>query len=171
MKYTYGPHDVAQGGIAMLEVLIAVIVISFGLLGLAGLQITGVRSNHQAYMRSIATQQAQDIADRMRANQVGLSAAAYDAISGTYTANTCISSTSGCTSAELAQQDARLWKANLASMLPSGTGVVCLDGTPDDGTPAATACDGSGAQLAIKIWWNENKDSSNLQRFVTTFQK
>jgi type IV pilus assembly protein PilV len=167
---------IKQDGMGLLEVLVAIVVISFGLLGLGGLQITGVRNNHVAYMRSIATQQAQDIADRMRANKVGLAAGNYDSISGTPSANSCISTTTGCTPAQTAQQDTRQWNTNLSRLMPSGQGVVCIDGTPNDGLPGATACDGAASaaaaeRLVIKIWWNENKDSTNLQRFVTTFQK
>jgi len=57
-----------QRGFTLLEVLIALLVLSIGLLGLAALQTTGLRSNEMASMRTTATQLAYDISDRMRAN-------------------------------------------------------------------------------------------------------
>lgn len=56
-------------GFTLLEVLIALLVLSVGLLGIAGLQLTSLRSNHSAYLRSQATILAYDILDRMRANR------------------------------------------------------------------------------------------------------
>jgi type IV pilus assembly protein PilV len=63
--------------------------------------------------------------------------------------------------------DLYLWNQANASLLPSGQGVVCLDSTPNDGTPAAPACDGvAGANLAVKIWWDDDRSGSATQRFV-----
>lgn len=61
-----------QRGFTLLEVLIALLVLSIGLLGLAALQTVGLRSNQMANMRTLATQIAYDMTDRMRANQTGM---------------------------------------------------------------------------------------------------
>lgn len=53
-------------GSTLLEVLVSIVVLSIGLLGLAGLQATSIKSNHSAYSRSQATLLAYDLADRMR---------------------------------------------------------------------------------------------------------
>ena len=66
-----------QYGFTLLEVLIALLVLSIGLLGLAALQTTGLRSNLMASMRTQATQLAYDITDRMRANPKGVEAGEY----------------------------------------------------------------------------------------------
>lgn len=163
------PHA-SPAGFAMLEVLVAIVIISFGLLGLAGLQITGLRNNHSAHLRSIATQQAYDMAERIRANQAGAKAGNYDAISGIPAENTCITAVSpGCNAAQLASQDAREWNQRNADLLPSGQGIVCHDSTPNDGTPAATACTGTGPYV-IKIWWHDDKSKTELALFATSFQ-
>jgi len=60
----------SQTGSSLLEVLVAVVVLSIGLLGLAGLQMTSIKSSHSAYMRSQATLLAYDLADRARATRV-----------------------------------------------------------------------------------------------------
>ena len=63
-------HGHSQAGSSLLEVLVAVVVLSIGLLGLAGLQMTSIKSSHSAYMRSQATLLAYDLADRARATRV-----------------------------------------------------------------------------------------------------
>jgi len=66
-------------GMTLVEVLVAVLVLSIGLLGLASLQMTVLRSNHSAYLRSQATLLAQDITERMLANRSAALAGKYDA--------------------------------------------------------------------------------------------
>ena len=55
-------------GFTLLEVLIALLIFSLGLLGMAGLLVVSVQTNHSAFLRSQATFLSQSIADRMRAN-------------------------------------------------------------------------------------------------------
>src|SRR5690606_3260878 len=57
-----------QHGFSLIEVLVALLVLSVGLLGLAMLQIEGLKHNTDAYYRTQATVLAYDIIDRMRAN-------------------------------------------------------------------------------------------------------
>jgi len=56
----------AQRGFSLIEVLVAMLVLAIGLLGLAALQTQGVRFNHDAYVRTSATNLAADILDAMR---------------------------------------------------------------------------------------------------------
>ena len=65
-----GAH-LAMEGFSLIEVLVALFVLSIGLLGLAALQTTGLRFSHQSYERTQATLQAYDIIDRMRTNKSG----------------------------------------------------------------------------------------------------
>lgn len=106
------PHQ--PRGFTMIEVLVALVVLSVGLLGLAGMQLTGLRYNQGAYSRSQAALMANDIIDRMRANTDGLSAGAYDAAIDTTaapgaSAAGCLSAAGGCTPAELAAGDIYEW--------------------------------------------------------------
>lgn len=57
-----------QSGASLIEVLVAVVLLSFGVVGLAGMQLNGTKFNHSAYLRSQATSLAYDLADRARAN-------------------------------------------------------------------------------------------------------
>jgi len=60
-----------QRGLTLAEVLIAVVILSIGLLGIAGLQLTGLRGAQSANLRTQATVLANDIAERIRANPTG----------------------------------------------------------------------------------------------------
>lgn len=110
-------HHAARG-FTLLEVLIAVLVLSIGLLGLAALQATGMKNNHSAYIQSQATVLAYDILDRMRANRDAAQNNNYDLA---INANAPTGST-------IAETDLAQWRAQLAAYLPSGTGSVDVNG-------------------------------------------
>lgn len=57
-----------QAGFTLVEVLVTIIVLAIGVLGLAGLQLASMRSNHSAFLRTQATLAANDLIDRMRIN-------------------------------------------------------------------------------------------------------
>jgi type IV pilus modification protein PilV len=57
-----------QQGLTIIELLISLIIITIGLLGLAGLQLSSARGNHGAYQRSQASLLAQDLIERIRVN-------------------------------------------------------------------------------------------------------
>ena len=154
-----------ESGFTLLEVLIAIVIFSIGLLGIAGLQVKGMRFTQGSQFRAVATAQAEDMADRMRANSAGMGAGLYN-IQGTMPTTSAVDcSNVTCTAAELATYDLVTWnvlttdatkpKASNADTLPGGTGVVCIDSTPNDGDAAAWACDNIGNVYAIKISWNE----------------
>lgn len=71
-----------QGGATLVEVLVTVVVISVGLLGIAGLQMVSLRNAHASAMRSQATALANYIIDRMRANGPAANAGAYNVALG-----------------------------------------------------------------------------------------
>jgi len=152
-----------QGGFTLLEVLIAVVVFAIGLLGIAGLQVAGMRFTHGSQLRAVATMQAESMADRMRANRTGVNNGNYNITGAMPTAVTKDCSSEPCSPAELAVYDLVVWNDGLenkpeesnADALPGGDGVVCLDSTPDDGGPGGWACDGLGIVYAVKLVWNE----------------
>lgn len=108
----------SQQGLSLLEVLISVIVLSLGLLGLAGLQMNAVRNNQSSMERSMAVMESYSIIDAMRVdrdNAVGggfnLAIDDNDPAAGSFAAN------------ELGK-----WRARLRELLgPGATGsVVCV---------------------------------------------
>lgn len=115
-----------RNGFTLLEVLIALLVFSLGLIGMAGLLAVSVQTNHSAYLRTQATFLAQGMADRMRANNLGLWNLAYN---GTYnsstagTASGCLGTTS-CTWTQVAARDATVWSNQLVSFLPNPSATI-----------------------------------------------
>lgn len=179
-----------QAGFSLLEVLIAVVVFSIGLLGLASLQVMGMKLTSDSLNRTIATLLANDMIDRMRANVAATSlgtSSPYNNPSGSFTANPACygmtssggtSSSAQCTSAQMAANDFADWYASISgsaatgwrpaipASLPTGYGVVCIDSSAQDGTPTSPACDNVIAVpgkpvFAIKIWWVEREDVTN----------
>lgn len=164
-------HRNGDGGFALLEVLVAVLVLSIGLLGMASLQVNGLRFNHSAYLRTQATLLAYELADRIRANRPGLTAGNYDVSNaGPLAVVAACRTTAGCTPAQIAQNDIAEWQQALARLLPGGQGVVCRDSIPIEAasTPAAPSCGGGGNVYAIKTWWDDNRNGVSDQRFVVT---
>lgn len=157
-----------SSGFTLLEVMIAIVVVAFGLLGLAGLQVFALKNNQSAAMRSAATVLASDMIDRMKANFQGVIAAQYDkSNTGDYTTAVAgCNLTAGCTPTDLAQNDRFEWATRVAGALPGGVGIVCLDSTPDapaNPTPAAPGCDGVGGTVyVVKIWWLDDRSQANI---------
>lgn len=123
-QLTHSPplHVKNTGGFTLLEVLVALSILTVGLLGLAMLQTVGMRFNTNSYSRTQATYLAYDIAERMRANPQGFTAGNYDittlsaantVVGGTaYTCNTsnnCACDTATCNAAALAAYDLGQW--------------------------------------------------------------
>lgn len=134
-----------QNGFTLLEVLIALLVLSIGLLGLAALQTVGLKSNQMAAMRTQATQAAYDITDRMRANQEGVDNDEYVfALIDTKPAlPDCESAT--CTPAQLADYDLNNWLGKVGQ-LPGGRGrIIQL-------TPTSTL-----TVHTITVFWDEER--------------
>lgn len=112
-------------GFSMIEILVTIVVLSIGLLGLAGLQLTGLKYNHSAYLRSQATLLASDIIDRMRANRQVALTGGYDLLMGSMPGNaSCVGPGQNCTPAEMATADIAEWKQALQDLLPAGDGSI-----------------------------------------------
>ncbi len=157
-------------GMSMVEILVTLLVSAVGLLGVASLQMNAVKNARESQIRSLATVLAHDMAERMRSNLVGLSVPNqyYDNLQGGAAARDCRGNP--CTPLELAQYDYWEWTQQLQQLLPAGTGVVCIDSTPDDGEDGDGQCDvnlATPAPYAIKIFWDEDGDGVRESRFVT----
>jgi type IV pilus assembly protein PilV len=114
-------------GYSLIEILVSIVVISVGLLGMATLQTRGIRFSQDAYLRSIASSQAYEMLDRMRANPDGVSNGSYDFSGGMpSSAPSCAAST--CSSNDSALRDGFQWNQNIAALLPSGQGAISLAG-------------------------------------------
>ncbi len=153
----------SQGGYVLLEALIAVVIAAVGFIGAARMQTFGLAMNNSAQARQKAILLGYQMADRIRANQAGVTVHAYDSpVAG---ATACLADASGCTPVQLAAADMAEWQTEIAAQLPGATGVVCIDSTPDDGTFDAPQCDGVGSIIAVKLWW---VDKVGTPRFVVS---
>ncbi len=149
-------------GASLMEALIAVLLLSMCALAYAALQMRGLGANASSMWRSKAALLAYEMSDRMRANLVGTTAGSYNNLTATAAAVTDCGAISSCTTARMAELDYYLWNTAIGHVLPSATGVVCLDSTPDDGSTAAPACDAAGSTFAVKIFWQERGQDSRL---------
>ena len=147
-----------QRGVSLIEVLVAVVILSIGLLGLAGLQAGGLRVGHGAMYRSLAAQYAYDMADRMRANPSAARAGSYDLSLGT-----AFPVTLGDT---LATSDVNDWMTRMRAVLPGADGSVSVNGNTttitvqwDDRRAAArdtAPADAQAAQFVVTTQlWNQ----------------
>ncbi len=129
MKYLKHKNQLGgsrASGFTLLEVLVAVLVFSFGMLGIAGLMSISVKNNHNGYLRSQANFLAENMVDRMRANPVALWNDDYTGTAATGASN-C---DSPCTYAELATYDMEQWAQSLSFILPNAVGTIaCVRNT------------------------------------------
>lgn len=134
------PHIHKHRGFTLLEVLIALLVLSIGLLGLAALQTSGLRSNQMATMRTLATQIAYDMTDRMRANPTGMNNSEYVITTAQAPAATTATGT--------ALDDLTEWRAQVAR-LPGGLSSI----TRSAGPPVTHE---------ITVYWDEERKGAVL---------
>ena len=109
-----------QSGLTLIESMVALLVISVGLLGIAALQINSLKQNSSAFWHSQAVLMAHDMADRVRANRV--EAANYVGIDtqSNYSQD-CMATP--CNTDQMRLSDATDWTAML-TLIPSGRGII-----------------------------------------------
>lgn len=125
-----------QAGTSLIEVLVAMVVLSIGLLGMAGLQANSLKLNQTSMQRSQASIHAYELLDLMRSDQ-------RSAIDGNYDLAEGGTPSSGT---ELAAW----WERMRASMGSAASAEICRVSDP-----AAGACDGGGEYFRISLIWNE----------------
>jgi type IV pilus assembly protein PilV len=142
-----------QKGFTLLEVLVTLLIMSLGLLGLAGFVINSVKYSKSAYTTSIASTLAGDIVDRMRANSRTALAAGvspYTLAMGDATPN----------GTSVAATDLAQWRSSLAAALPSGTGSVCVI-SDAAGNPCVPCASIPCAQVTvITVQWDDSQTTS-----------
>jgi type IV pilus assembly protein PilV len=111
-------------GFTLVEVLVALLVLSIGMLGIAALYLDSLRASRAALYRTQAVSLASDIADRIRANRTPVDA--YDC------GGECVAGTGGNAVAIL---DINAWLANIQRELPGGTGSLTFTAAAAATTP------------------------------------
>jgi len=104
-----------QSGVGLIEVLLAVVMLSLGFLAAAKMQIAGMRYSQNAYFLSQANFMVRDMTDRMRANTAGVLDGHYkNLVTSSGTAEqACITNGTQCTPEQLASADLHAWSINL----------------------------------------------------------
>ena len=106
-------------GFTLIEVLVALVVMSVGMLGIAALYLEGLRAGRTALYRTTAVNLAADMADRIRANRNAGSAYAGN---GPGADGACVNGPVDCTAEQLAEEDWFDWNNQLDAQLPEGAG-------------------------------------------------
>lgn len=158
-----------QRGVSLIEVMVAVLVFSVGLLGLSGLLAMAARSNDAAYLRTQVTFLAGGMAERMRANLIAVWNGDYDgeAAAGGH-ASACVAT--ACTPAELARRDKAAWAAQLATAVPDATGDIRCDRPAGAAlTPQQIAMRPPfGGSCAMTVRWTERQIGDEDHRGAAT---
>lgn len=132
-----------QAGFTMLEVLVTMIIVSFGLLGIAGIIMNGLKNNQSSYARSQASWLANDIVDRMRANVVVAEGSTLP-----YNLALIAATPAQAAPATIVNSDLIAWRTALANTLPSGTGSVSLNA--------------SSKKLTVTVQWDDSRAKGGL---------
>lgn len=168
--------NIKQKGFTLIEIMIAVVVFSFGLLAVAGVMTVAVKNNHNGFMRSQASFLASSMLDMMTRND---SRKLYDnSYDGTYSGYSDISAvchSAACTMDELVDRDVQLWSNQLTQILPNSEGEiscqsrgatlgVCLN--------VNDACEPYNGFCTITITWDESSEASaSSQQTLTLIGK
>lgn len=116
-----------QYGSTLVEVLVTMVILAFGLLGLAGLLVKGTSMAFDSYERTMAVQRIYALADRMRLNQAGVQAAtpAYNFSGDPGSPPSC---GTACNATQIAQLDYYQWTQDLKNTLAGSSGSVQPNG-------------------------------------------
>lgn len=158
-----------QSGSMMIESLVTIAVVSFGLLGVVGLLVTGISAANMSQMRSSAINLANEIAESMRANQTGVTDSIKNS-SGYIVSDSAASLPSkvckpqgatvlpvSCDPMEMAAFDVYDWKRKIEASLPNGKGEIAR-------------LVSSNAAFEIRITWLEDKTTATNMNFKLRFE-
>ncbi len=152
-----------QQGFTLLEVMLTVVIISFGLLGLGGLHVQSKQSNLIGVQRSVASQLAHDLFERMRSNPAALASYVPSdsarVLSGAVVSEPspdCASVATLCDPIQLAAHDLWDWERRL------GGALTTEDSNPVGELLSPTACigrpaGGGSGTYTIAIAWRSTK--------------
>jgi type IV pilus modification protein PilV len=157
-----------ERGMSLIEVMVAVLVFSIGLLGIAMLQMRGAQFTKDSSSRTAAIVLARSLAESMRANPtVAIPAKGVDSAylydgSTTYSKDDC-ATTNLNTPADIAKRDLACWQLALNANLPA---------PPSGGKLATVTKDTSLGTLIIRVSWAgvaDNPDADASQSYSFTY--
>ena len=143
-----------SSGFSMIEVMVAVFVLSIGLLGMAALMATSLRNNQSADLRSQAVNLAYDQLEMLRSNVVNANAYARGYTNPLANCPGAETPFPYGSTTELYSEDRNFWAEKLCRRLPNGRGRVAIDGTVTGGYV-------SGYTATIDVCWTDNRAAAN----------
>lgn len=158
-------------GVTLTETLVAILVMSSGALGLAGLQAESLRAGREAYERSVAVQRAADMLDRIRANRA-VPAVEFEVGTGAPVFQDCLSG--ACGAREMARFDLAAWKCALGAWRDDAAcvqiremdalpGADAMSGLPEgDGTVVVRSGGDTGDVVTVTVSWRPPARRSRL---------
>lgn len=124
------PH---QRGATLIEALVAILVLSLGMLGMAGLQLNALSFQKSSWAQHRVSELTIDIVERMQTNPVASQSGTYNytqtyavSAAATLTNNGCRGSTStvACTPQQIANDDLGGWLDKAQKALPGGAASI-----------------------------------------------
>jgi len=131
-------------GVALIESLIALLVLALGLLGLAGVQFRLLAENRVSNQRAVAIGLIDDMANRILNNKDQALAGTYSLVWGGVGANMNCAVTL-CNKSQLAQADIFAWRSNILGLLPGGNASIFISSK-------------DRRQIGIAVAWSANED-------------
>lgn len=135
-----------QRGFSMIEVMVAVLVLSIGLLGMAALQAATLRNNQSANYRTQASNLAYELIDTARSYQARDTRNVRTLVSdlGSWTP-VCAANTAplSCTTGNALTCDYRRWANRVCRGLPNGRGRATFDATDNE--------------LIVELCWSDDR--------------
>ena len=148
-----------QRGFSLLEALVAFLILSIGLLGIASLQLISLKAGHTATLRTVAVIKVEEILERIRINQLVVDSYTVDTttLGVDHGCNDSSGAMVTCTSAQMVEQDIFNWKAGLKTSLPdNATTTASIAVVP------ATPGDMPTAEVAVTINWQERNTETQI---------
>lgn len=173
---TYKQLHKLHQGFSILEVLVALIVLSLGVLGAVGMQATALKSNKEVRYQAVAGTLARELAEKMRGNHA--IAIKTSAANNPYLVNTIATAfvntapgdsencfKSACANGSVvAAWDMYDWQTRLVTALPSPQVVTCFDATPYTSAGIAQwACSNTGDTMVVKMSWTRSNTAGALE--------
>ena len=172
--------SVDQTGFSLIEVLVAIIILSLGMLGAVGMQSAAMQSNKEARNQAAAITFARELGERMRGNHtVAIKTAAADnpfLFDSTLTGTSSVATfsvncfTTNCSILkDVAIWDVADWQTRVQAALPTPRVKVCFDKDPYDSTGAARwACTDDGDLSVVKMSWTSSNTAGSLTFAAST---
>ena len=153
-----------QSGTSLIEVLVAVFVVSVGLLGVARMELFAKNSNYEAVQRTTAAMIANEIMQKIRANPSQLASYVGQTVgSGSLTFPTanCKDGTTACTPAQVVTWDLYEWEQLLIGSAEKAGSANTGGLVNPRGCITSTAASGAAGEYTVAIAWRGNSPMTN----------